>query len=771
MIYKELLMGNELITQQNMHDEFNIHHNITPFNIEPTKVTQFKIPSHSSCCGSSAIVVKLDEVKNSYKSRLILSAFSTASYLLFCSGKGSNSHMSHLSSYLPKLVAFMNEHRLEEQDLINVFTKFESYRVNNDKVKPQSTGVKELIGLINLSLSYRNFYERLNLSDYNFLDKLTKTHIARSTDAVQKTLSNYFGYHSWLGRKDLGVGHQLYQRAGSATALMASFKITMSTALIEILGAKNALIDLFKIKRNDFEELPVFTASRPSKLKYDDGAKSAEYKKAVANYKKEVINYKQKFFLWLSLIYQSTELTLELELAIDAIIFAECSAEAYGYVKKQFKNHKAISQQIKVDERRVTVFNQQLDSSLLFNIDFVLSLYNFVNSGNPKPISRAEEYIFINLMSYQTVAGSDIFKLTLKNFKLFRNQKGKIYSIGCDYFKTRANREHTVDYIDTRTLLGEAVKKYLEDKTDGFEDKEIRLVLQRDSLQPKSGRHSSGSVFYSFLSNSTLNEVICNQLAKNEASPVFHKCMGLICSKGIKKENSATGDFNTECKTPTVTRLFSQQAVKNSRIHSDSKSFDPRKLFNFHSHSSSTEQKDYLSEYNEEYQNNCGQITRLVMHDLQLNVLHPSKQEIAFFNQQYERASEVVTERRNDVLARLKIVTGIDESETDSLGVVSNHKNSFLKNDLPDTIYLVDSPETVLKMKHYLSQLEKYHRQMFEHSPEFLFYEALPTAEWIEKLFVERKFSNTSVEKGEEYFHRFKNKLPSLFAINTGVAK
>ena len=84
------------------------------------------------------------------------------------------------------------------------------------------------------------------------LDLLSKNKPSANDDQEQTTLTDYFGFHSWLIRNDVGVGAQLYNRAASPKLLMKSFQITISCALTEIIKAKHALIDLFIEKFNKY---------------------------------------------------------------------------------------------------------------------------------------------------------------------------------------------------------------------------------------------------------------------------------------------------------------------------------------------------------------------------------------------------------------------------------------------------------------------------------------------------------------------------------------
>jgi hypothetical protein len=86
-----------------------------------------------------------------------------------------------------------------------------------------------------------------------------------------------------------------------------------------------------------------------------------------------------------------------------------------------------------------------------------------------------------------------------------------------------------------------------------------------------------------------------------------------------------------------------------------------------------------------------------------------------------------------------------------------------IEGDLPDTVYIQDSPETVLKLKHFLVQLQEKHSLLRVCAPEFLFFTALPTAEWIESLFENKRFSKASLEKGQAMYDQYQSHLPPHF--------
>ena len=113
---------------------------------------------------------------------------------------------------------------------------------------------------------------------------------------------------------------------------------------------------------------------------------------------------------------------------------------------------------------------------------------------------------------------------------------------------------------------------------------------------------------------------------------------------------------------------------------------------------------------------------------------------------------------------RMKLITENASGKVDELGF---YKNIQPTNDmLPDALYLEDSPETVLKLTHYLAELECKHRTLLKYAPEFLFATALPTAEWIECLFDNKQFSKESLKQGQALYNRYTDILPPHFTAH-----
>ncbi len=384
---------------------------------------------------------------------------------------------------------------------------------------------------------------------------------------------------------------------------------------------------------------------------------------------------------------------------------------------------------------------------------------NCVDSTNiDKPKSRSEQLIFAWLMAYQTVQPSDILKLRLSDFRSVTRVNGRVTHIDLNYFKGRANMVHQVRTLDTKSLLGSVILNYLQDISS--ESSGRRLI---DSAYVSK---STFNKLFEFCGSEIVDRVNAH-LIREKASPVFIKAVLAIIRNGepfsLRKWASNEKYFSS-CEFPRRNACFTLTAIKNSSIHSRSDTFTPTQLINFHSHCDDVEKLFYLSSSNEEWLNNSGLITRAVMHDLATNLYRASLTERALFNSEFTHAAEIITNKKNETLSQMKMVTGEAQGEVNALGLL---KKVAKPNSQPvDTIYVLDTPETIVKLLHYLDQVRRNHRSLVAASAEFLLFTVLPTAEWIEDLFDNKSFSKESMCEGENMYKKYKDILPPLFQNN-----
>lgn len=762
----------DLIRQEKgMLTEYRKGIDVVPIEFKP-ETRRFIVPASLN----RAIRTIILKDNSCHEKRLVFSALYTAYYLAFVCNSD-NALRSLVSDIFPRFVEYLNQLDITSNNKGNILKGFETFRVKNDQVKTQSTGLRELITALNKALSYIPFgIEYLSNDEYRYLDQLSKTKLAAKDESEQNTLTEWFGFHSWLRLDEVGVGSELFNRVVSPKLLTNSLQITCATALIELHNAKHSLINLFivkAVKRNYFPMPP----SYPDASLYANGSVDSQYIKDIAQYKKNTLNYKRTFFERLAEILSCTsdERAFSIRVAIDALIYSQCTKNVIAYVRDRIEKNGNINQQTTLQGKIETVFKQQTPQCLLFTIEFILELVDYVGAKAKSvivPTCKAENYLFSVLMAYQTVAVTDIYRLRRSNFKFLKKQNGKVTHIDCAYFKSRANSVHSTNMINANSQLGNAILAFINDRTAEMSQDCGALVCDTGITKLKTGAFSSASTLFRFLSYSTVRLKIDNEIKRSNSSPVFLDTLNRVLDHGVKKEafnrqsKSGHDDWLMECQTPCKGRLFGLENIKNSSVHAASDDFDASRLMNYRSHTMETERHHYLNKENEVWLNNCGRITRAVMHDLQCNVFRPSKGDKVLFQSDFTKALRYVEQRKSDVLSRLKIITEKKNGRVDELGF--SKADGHIEGELPDSLYLVESPETVMKLRHYLDELHRTHEQLAKCNPDFLFYTALPTAEWIETVFSIRLFNRETVNQGEVMYKKYKEHLPQLFFAQTG---
>jgi hypothetical protein len=113
----------------------------------------------------------------------------------------------------------------------------------------------------------------------------------------------------------------------------------------------------------------------------------------------------------------------------------------------------------------------------------------------------------------------------------------------------------------------------------------------------------------------------------------------------------------------------------------------------------------------------------------------------------------------------------VDSFQINSLGQV--HTPVLNSDELeidPNDIIVLDTPETVVNMLHYIDQAENKQHLLITHSLSFFENTVLPTVEWMQSL-IQEQLSSQSVQEGESCYEEIKAILPELFSneLRAGV--
>ncbi|EGM77117.1 hypothetical protein Rhein_2815 [Rheinheimera sp. A13L] len=729
LLYEQALIAKELQSNQD----------VIPLSYNPN-ATVLHIPKIDN---RSVITITLAPAHNRTR-QLIFGAFNAAAHLYLVTDNFPEGRKNVLL-YCRRLWRYLDIIDLTDENRVTWLKDYEAWRVSENGVKTQSTGLSAIKLMIQDALALSAFTETLSDYEREYLVTLANTSAAPQDEANAVNLNQWFSQHTWLRRDEIGIGHELYTRLGSPKALMNSFRITIENALLYLQTCKDALIDGFRLAGITPKDIPVLVEAASG-----DG-KSKQYYYTIVSAKAEMLNrLRQK-------LVQLTDDTPHLKSALELVVFAEVRPQ----FRRDILDKLLTNQPIFATSRNQTAgFFTAKQNVGLFDTDFLrqLALHTVSHPDNDVvPVSLAESLLFSYLMAYQTVQGSDISKLTLRDFKFVKRINGVITHIESDYFKGRARHNaHQVETLKTKDDIGKAVLRYIKDVTALREqDKPLTPVIKKEICSPCN---ATGLLCLA-CTDTALWHVISEKHQTQRVAPVFPRAIHAMLYNGISRNSPRKA--KAPCEGVLPYDFFSFSHIKTSAVYAGSENFDPASLINQRSHTNETEREHYLVEMNQEWQNNCGRVTRAVMRDLYVNVFTASESDKQLFESEFTKAIEHIKTRANDVLACLKVVTEQTSGHVDELGFVST--GAQVEDDLPDTIYIQDSPETVLKLKHFLAQLQEKHTLLRECAPEFLLFTALPTAEWIESLFDNKHFSKTSLKYGQDMYEKYRSHLPPHF--------
>lgn len=758
-LYDEVSLKNKKLALK----EFQRNNDVIAIPYNPD-ATQFVL--------SNGLIITFKDVGSTFK-KLIFKCLNFNHYKIYHTDEMFVSSSKTFNEKIPMFVSYLNNINIDAGDNLKILKMYETYRVDLG-VKSQSTGMKEVRSLINKAIESTSFTKLLSESEIISLQIIAKTKVAPDHESEALTMTVWFSWHTWLRRDDIGIGAELYARLASPKALIKSFNITIEAGLLQIQNSKYALIEFFKEVDNSFNIFPEIKTKeeygenkRPDQVTYS-------YKYYLSSQSSIILNNLRE-------LYHSTENKSE-DLKIAMVIVVYSLTKLWNHkdvIDKFFKNEVICNQ---VHFVGVTCSS---GSSPIFSPQILLSLYK--HSKNPIhtscPVTSCEELFFSWIMASLRVQPNDIQKLRLSDFLFSRKVDGTIINFECIYFKGRAKDYHTTEIISGRSIQGKALINFFNDRTLQMQRRNTLLVKKVPT--PQIGKRSLLAKYMNILNAQNFNEIAISEHNKQGVVYLFLPALLKVIENGFSfeqykrqhkiklKEKSASvieehkskwKKFNESfCKGD----IFGLACIKNSSVHAKSDKFDPTKLLNLNSHTNDTEDRYYRNSGNEEWSNNCGRITRAVMQDIQSNLYQLSKTDKQIFINEFINANDSIQAKKSEILSRIKMLTGQEEGQVTNEFGFGKRKN-VMEGDLPDSIYLLDSPETVMKLKHYLWQAELHHQAILKQSPDFLFNTLLPTVEWIEDVFIKSRFSKASISKGEELFEQFKGALPPIFKSQQG---
>ncbi len=521
---------------------------------------------------------------------------------------------------LLKFIPWLNTHNINHENRYTILKDFEAYRVNEKRVKPQSTGLRDLLSILSNGV-HSNHIKNETLQFIHTL--LTNTTFSIADEHEAQTLSSYFASMPWL-REVLGEND--YLKLESPKRLMRSFSIVVATTLLFILQAKKEARK--QLERLDVENLTL----KGFKEKRDRN-----------------LHYCRNLLIKLGGLNEDGQPND----ALTELIILDC-------VPKD-RREKLLVQWYKSIENSKFSFREPSQRLLFFTSPLIFAPESWACP------SAVEQYLCAWLCAWQTVQPTDISKLKLQDFVITKNEHGRPVALQCLYYKGRSQRMQEPPMLDANQIEAQALLAYLEQLPP-----EKNLFTSNIHNSPNIGFGSTSiterfaRLFRSPIIQSQINEA----LNKQQSSPLFLRAFIAISDP---KESNNSRWYKTQKKRGLITTidayretiarplpqlLFGLRAIKNSAVHARTDLYRDGDLVNQNSHSSQTERAHYTNDANKDWVNQKGRITRLVLHDIERFVYRPNL--------------TAAHQEAHDLVLRTKVIQVAGNSDADSSTVKIN---------------------------------------------------------------------------------------------------
>lgn len=738
-------MDDMLTEEQRLQTNFLRSQSVTPIAITPTRIV---LPESPGIRQSDNVFECTNEHVDA---KLLFSCLAVALHDVRTHPKKyAPTKLRAISLAVQEFVPWLNSHPIDSRNRAKIVKDFEGFRVNECNVKPQSSQALATLAVLKDGLAVKGFKDKLLQSEVAYIRNIiNNTKLSKNSEPEQTTLTNYFGQMQWIREY---IDNDLFNRVASPKALMASFSITAATLMLEAQRLLDEL-GLYCIEHKITTDM--LNIERTVK-------KESSYQNALLRH---LLNTFCKDY------------SSETPECIKVMLFDISNPLAYQDNLGRLKNGGKLAK--KAFRSNSNVVNQDIG---LFSYDIVLAVVKCAEQKqleakniSPIPVTAFEQICFNWLMAWQAVQPTDIAKLTKSDFRFMERSNGSFTHVSCEYYKSRAHGVKETPMLAVSDVEGRAVLSYIQRKAIPNNGNTALVRMPNLCKRQTCGSTTFISQMFRLATFPVIHTKILTKLGKRKATSVFLDCVNTMMSHGMtcdfwrkntRSEDTSVEVFRTQVNNPLPRDWFGLESIKNSAVHSRSDKYRIGHLVNYNSHENETERDSYMTPENPEWLDNCGRVSRSVMNDLRINVLSPSSDLV--FNGDFTQALEVINDKKNDVLSRLKLVTDTT-GKVNELGMIDKHVPD--KDDYPDILYLLDTAETYVQMKHYLTEGLKHYKQLLSSNPVFVEYTLLPTCEWIEVVFNAsnlkvpngKGFCKTTVKEGDVMYKRYQNHLPPLF--------
>ncbi|WP_045391476.1 hypothetical protein [Vibrio rotiferianus] len=612
--------------------------------------------------------------------------------------------------FLGFFLRWLSEHQLSESNHFDVLNDYQSFRINDIGVKPQSTGASKILTLL------KNGSDHSELTDqHHYIETLIdSTNILDPTEPIPDTLTGWFTQMDWLRTI---VGDDDWLAMESPKRLMESFSVTIASTLLWLHKIRSAVATLVK------------TSPHLSTIS-DDLSKTQRN----LNYCREL------------LVLASRRASTLPEGTIELLLADFVAPEAHKYCWSRLQDGKSLSPRPTIKGRRASVF-------------YFSSLFAPESLESP---SEIESQLAAWLCAWQTVQPTDIQKLKPHHFTIHTNKQSRPISLQCNYYKGRSGHFHEPPVLDAQQIEFKALIKYLGTWSC---DNQVLFpsIKARIQFNPTPGATNLSRSLVRIWTVATLSNVIQANLNIRKASDRFRRFYLAIACHGsegfnpwLKRQKRYEHPcdiktYNTAVARPLPLLLFGASAIKTSAVQAQSDRYRDGDLVNVNSHSAATEKTHYMTDQNKEWVNQNGRITRIVLNDIENHAYKPN----------VEQAQTAAFERRLQTKV-MQLAPG-QSVRINPLGetLTPSPLDAGVEGEADE--YIVwDTPETVVCFLHYLAEAERQSPQLIAHALPFFERTVLPTAEWMSSL-LNNGLSPKAVKDGKEQYDQLCGVLPALF--------
>jgi hypothetical protein len=695
--------------------------NIKSFAIELTESDPFSDVLPRSISKLSTNINKISVSKHNQTHATLLNESTYARYIYFAIYKGTLSDWfaglkfaRHYLRHIKDFVLFLNNYVFDSVNRYQVLKAFESYRVNECGLKPQSTGLLSLISIIKRGIENAQFPSEQIL----YLVTLTNvTKPSKSSGRIPHTLSHWFNI-SWLKAY---IGEETFLILESPRMLIESFNVTIATTLSYLIDAKKEVRK--KLKDNN--------------ITIDDLCSGeTDYTKLVPRKK---YKYSQNLFKSTAMFEEGYPLDKSTQCMLLDLVNQFRFEQVIDKIKT--KGVKAVPFIFSIKKKSKMNFT----NSMLFTPQYLYS---------PSPL---EELLFCWLVASQMVQPEDILKLKKTNYNFERNSQGKVILVQCNYYKGRSGSYKETPLLNNTNVELKAFVDYfsiLPSERKYVFSKEYSKTPRMNIPNSRSTAHSSKiALLIKLLESKELSALVTNALIKENVSNVFYKAfMGLNKSSSITYDSwnarakKTREEYFEEVNEPLPINIFQAAHIKTSAVYSKTDLYREGDLVNYNSHTAHTEKLSYLSDNNKEWVNQCGRISRLVFNDIENNI--------------YKTNVNAVDFHTNEQIVKTKVLnaTGTKDGK---INVIGHYQGSEVLDDDSGRIMVIDSVETAVNMLHYIKQADVFAEKLLVENPKFFERTLLVNVEWMHHILSKLKVS-TVKEAQLFYSNNFKN-FPDIF--------